>query len=170
RSLTSSSRRALSYRHAIGNRLLTTLSNLLTDLGLTDMETCYKAVRTHLLKSIPIRSRDFRLEVELTFKLAKRRARVFEVPISYAGRTYEEGKKIGVRDALRALGAMVHWWLIDDTYAPDEYSSEVVGEFLGLTQLHRWVSALARPYVGSRLLELDAGVAHGTASRRPGGG
>jgi SAM-dependent methyltransferase len=116
-------------------------------------------VRTQLLKSIPIRSRDFRLEVELTFKLAKRRARVFEVPISYAGRTYEEGKKIGFRDAVRALGAMAHWWLVDDMYAPDEYGSEVVGNLLALPQLHRWVSALLRPYVGSRVLELGAGVA-----------
>src|SRR5262249_38474383 len=167
RSLTSSSRRALSYRHAIGNRLLTTLSNLLTDLGLTDMETCYKAVRTHLLKSIPLRSRDFRLEVELTFKLAKRRARVFEVPISYAGRTYEEGKKIGFRDALRALGAMTHWWLIDDLYAPDDYGSEMVGNLLALAKLARWVAALVRPYVGSRVLELGAGVASLSAKLLP---
>ena len=167
RFMTSSYRRALYYRHAIGNRLLTTVSNLLTDLGLTDMETCYKAVRTHLLKSIPIRSRDFRLEVELTFKLAKRRARVFEVPISYAGRTYEEGKKIGFGDALRALGAMAHWWLIDDMYAPDEYGSEVVGDFLGMSELHRWMSALVRPYVGSRVLELGAGVASLTARLLP---
>lgn len=159
RFMTSSYRRALYYRHTIGNRMLTTASNLLTDLGLTDMETCYKAVRTQLLKSIPIRSRDFRLEVELTFKLAKRRARVFEVPISYAGRTYEEGKKIGVRDVFRALGAMVHWWLVDDMYAPDEYGSEMVGNLLALPQLHRWVAALVRPYVGSRVLELGAGVA-----------
>lgn len=159
RFLSSSYRRALYYRHTIGNRLLTTASNLLTDLGLTDMETCYKAVRTHLFKSIPIRSRDFRLEVELTFKLAKRRARVFEVPISYAGRTYEEGKKIGFRDALRAVGAMAHWWLIDDMYAPDEYGSEVVGNLLALPQLQRWIAALVRPYVGSRVLEVGAGVA-----------
>jgi glycosyltransferase involved in cell wall biosynthesis len=167
RFMTSSYRRALYYRHAIGNRLLTTLSNLLTDLGLTDMETCYKAVRTHLLKSIPLRSRDFRLEVELTFKLAKRRARVFEVPISYAGRTYEEGKKIGFRDALRALGAMAHWWLIDDLYAPDEYGSEMVGNLLALTNLHRWVAALVRPYVGSSVLELGAGVASLSARLLP---
>lgn len=159
RFMTSSYRRALYYRHTLGNHLLTTVSNLLTDLGLTDMETCYKAVRTQLLKSIPIRSRDFRLEVELTFKLAKRRARVFEVPISYAGRTYEEGKKIGFRDAVRAIGAMAHWWLIDDMYAADEYGSEVVGNLLALPQLHRWVSGLLRPYVGSRVLELGAGVA-----------
>ena len=90
------------------------------------METCYKAVRTPLLQSIPIRSRDFRIEPELTFKLAKRGARIFEVPICYAGRTYDEGKKIGFRDALLALGAMLHWWLIDDIYQPDEYGSDIL--------------------------------------------
>jgi glycosyltransferase involved in cell wall biosynthesis len=159
RFLSGSYRRALYYRHTVGNRLLTTASNLLTDLGLTDMETCYKAVRTQLLKSIPLRSRDFRLEVELTFKLAKRRARVFEVPISYAGRTYEEGKKIGVRDLVRALGAMARWSLIDDIYAADEYGAEVVGNLQGLPQFHRWLAAAVRPYLGARVLELGAGVA-----------
>ena len=81
-------RRILLYRHELGNRLLTFLSNLVTNLNLSDMETCYKAVRTQLLKSIPIESNDFRIEPELTIKLAKRHARIFEVPISYSGRTY----------------------------------------------------------------------------------
>jgi glycosyltransferase involved in cell wall biosynthesis len=76
-------RRALMYRHELGNRLLTFLTNVVTNVNLTDMETCYKAVRTDLLKSIPIVSNDFRLEPELTIKLAKREARLFEVPISY---------------------------------------------------------------------------------------
>ena len=80
------------------------------------METCYKAVRTRLLQSIPIRSGDFRIEPELTIKLAKRGARIFEVPISYAGRTYEEGKKIGFKTRCCAFATMVHWWLIDDLY------------------------------------------------------
>jgi glycosyltransferase involved in cell wall biosynthesis len=75
----------------VGNRLLTFLTNVVTNLNLTDMETCYKAVRTDLLKSIPLTSNDFRIEPELTIKLAKRRARIFEVPISYAGRTHAEG-------------------------------------------------------------------------------
>ena len=73
------------------------------------METCYKAVRTDLLKSIPIESNDFRLEPELTIKLAKREARIFEVPISYSGRTYQEGKKIDWRDGLKALAAIVRF-------------------------------------------------------------
>ena len=96
-------RRVLLYRHQLGNRLLTTLSNLVTNLNLTDMETCYKAVRTPLLKSIPLKSNDFRLEPELTIKLAKRGARMFEIPISYSGRNYDEGKKINWLDGVRAL-------------------------------------------------------------------
>src|SRR6185503_14901199 len=84
-------RRALMHRHTTINKILTSASNWLTDLSITDMETCYKAIKTDLLKSIPIRSNDFRFEVEITFKLAKRRARVFEAPIRYLPRTREEG-------------------------------------------------------------------------------
>jgi glycosyltransferase involved in cell wall biosynthesis len=102
-------RRVLFFRHELGNKLLTFLCNLVTNLNLTDMETCYKAVRTELLKSIPIVSNDFRLEPELTIKLAKRQARIFEVPISYSGRGYDEGKKINWRDGYRALGAIVRF-------------------------------------------------------------
>src|SRR5678809_473294 len=100
-------RRILLYRHELGNRLLTFLTNVITNLNLTDMETCYKAVRTTLLKSIPIESNDFRIEPELTIKLAKRRARIFEVPINYSGRTYEEGKKINWKDGVKATTAIV---------------------------------------------------------------
>jgi glycosyltransferase involved in cell wall biosynthesis len=102
-------RRVLLFRHELGNRLLTFLTNLATNLNLTDMETCYKAVRTELLRSIPIVSNDFRLEPELTIKLAKREARLFEVPISYSGRTYQEGKKIGWRDGVRAVVCIVKY-------------------------------------------------------------
>ena len=86
-------RRALMHRHTTINKMLTSASNWLTDLNLTDLETCYKAIKTDLLKSIPLRSNDFRFEVEITFKLAKRRARVFEAPIRYLPRTREEGKR-----------------------------------------------------------------------------
>ena len=99
-----------------GNRFLTFLCNVVTNLNLTDMETCYKAVRTDLLKSIPIVSNDFRLEPELTIKLAKRQARIFEVPISYSGRTYQEGKKITWRDGFKALSAIARFALSDDIY------------------------------------------------------
>jgi glycosyltransferase involved in cell wall biosynthesis len=167
RFLTSEYRRALYYRHRLGNHLLTAISNLLTDIDLTDMETCYKAVRTELLRSIPIRSNDFRLEVELTFKLAKRTARIFEVPISYAGRTYEEGKKIGFKDAVRALGAMFHWWLVDDIYKPDEYSSNILIGMAGAPHFNRWLGDMVRPFAGARVLELGAGIGNLTRTLLP---
>jgi glycosyltransferase involved in cell wall biosynthesis len=96
-------RRVLYFWHSVGNRFLTLLSNMLTDLNLTDMETCYKMVRADLLKSLPLVSDRFGLEVELTARLARARARVWEIPISYSGRTYAEGKKIDWRDGLAAL-------------------------------------------------------------------
>ena len=103
RFLAADRRRVLHYRHARINRFLTGMSNFFTDLDLTDMETCYKVFRTELLKSIPLRSNDFALEPEITAKIAKRGFRIFEVPISYLGRTYLEGKKIGWRDGLKAI-------------------------------------------------------------------
>jgi glycosyltransferase involved in cell wall biosynthesis len=107
-------RRVLFFRHQLGNTFLTFLCNLVSDFNLTDMETCYKAVRTPLLKSIPIRSNDFRIEPELTIKLAKRKARLFEIPISYSGRTYREGKKINWKDGLKAVWAILKFGLSDD--------------------------------------------------------
>jgi glycosyltransferase involved in cell wall biosynthesis len=99
-------RRVLFYWHELGNRLLTTLSNALTDLNLTDMETCYKAFRTELIQSIPLEEDRFGFEPEVTAKIARMGVRIYEVPIGYHGRTYEEGKKIGWRDAVRALQVM----------------------------------------------------------------
>src|SRR5262249_35102476 len=135
-------RRVLYYRHALGNKLLTTICNVLTDLNFSDMETCYKAVRTPLLQSIPLRSRDFRIEPEITFKLKKRGARMFEVPISYAGRTYEEGKKIGIKDAVLALCTMLHWWLVDDIYRPDEYGSNILVRMSNVPKFNRWMGSV----------------------------
>ncbi|HXQ21636.1 MAG TPA: glycosyltransferase, partial [Candidatus Acidoferrales bacterium] len=160
-------RRVLFYRHSIGNRLLTGICNLLTDLSFTDMETCYKAIRTRLFQSIPIRSRDFRMEPELTFKLAKRGARIFEVPISYAGRTYDEGKKIGFRDAVLAFGTMLHWWLIDDIYKPDEYGSNILVGMSNAPNFNRWIADTVRPFVGARVLELGAGIGNLTRALLP---
>lgn len=102
-------RRVLYFWHSVGNRLLTLLSNMLTDLNLTDMETCYKMVRADLFKSLPLVSNRFGLEVELTARLARARARVWEIPISYSGRTYAEGKKIDWRDGLAALWHIVRF-------------------------------------------------------------
>jgi dolichol-phosphate mannosyltransferase len=95
--------RVLYYWHSLGNRFLTTLSNMLTDLNLTDMETCYKVFRRELIQSIPIEENRFGFEPEVVAKIAQLRVRVYEMGISYRGRTYAEGKKIGVRDGFRAL-------------------------------------------------------------------
>jgi glycosyltransferase involved in cell wall biosynthesis len=95
--------RVLYFWHYVGNRVLTLLSNMLTNLNLTDMETCYKMVRTELLRRLPLRASRFGFEVEITARLAQARARIWELPISYSGRTYEEGKKITWRDGFAAL-------------------------------------------------------------------
>ena len=158
RFLVAGRRRVLSHRHTAGNRLLTALSNWFTDLGLTDMETCYKAVKAPLLKSIPLRSRGFEVEPELTAKLAKRGAALFEVPVSYLGRTYQEGKKIGWRDAVVAVATMVRYWLVDDVYRADAYGSQILGSLERARRFNGWMAAGMRPHVGDRVLEIGAGI------------
>jgi glycosyltransferase involved in cell wall biosynthesis len=95
--------RVLYFWHSLGNRLLTLLSNMLTDLNLTDMETCYKMVKAPIMKSLVLTSDRFGFEPEVTARLAHARVRIWEVPISYSGRTYAEGKKIGWRDGVAAF-------------------------------------------------------------------
>jgi len=102
-------RRVLYFWHSVGNWLLTLLSNCLTDLNLSDMETCYKAFRREVIQSIPIEDDRFGFEPEITVKIAKRGLRIYEVGISYWGRTYEEGKKIGWKDGVRALWCLVKY-------------------------------------------------------------
>jgi len=99
--------RVMYFWHRMGNGALTLFSNMLTDLNLTDMETCYKMVRADLLRSLPLRAERFGIEPELTAALARARARIYELPISYAGRTYAEGKKIGWRDGVAAAWHIV---------------------------------------------------------------
>ena len=101
--------RVLYYWHSVGNRLLTTASNMLTNINLTDMETCYKVFRRDLIQSIPLHENRFGFEPEITVKLAKRNVRIYEVGISYAGRTYAEGKKIGWKDGFSALRCLVKY-------------------------------------------------------------
>ncbi|MCX5749210.1 MAG: glycosyltransferase family 2 protein [Candidatus Saganbacteria bacterium] len=115
RFLTGDYKRLLNYRHAVINRFLTFLTNVVTNINFTDMETCYKAVRTELLKSIPIRANCFDLEPEISIKLAKRGAHIFEVPISYSGRTSAEGKKIGWKDGLMALRTLLKYSFVNDS-------------------------------------------------------
>jgi glycosyltransferase involved in cell wall biosynthesis len=105
----SETRRVLYFWHTLGNKGLTLVSNLFTDLDLTDMETCYKVFRAEILKSIPIEENRFGFEPEITAKIAKRQLRVFEIPISYTGRSYAEGKKIGVKDLFRTMYAIAKY-------------------------------------------------------------
>jgi len=104
--------RVLYFWHSVGNFMLTTFSNMLTNLNLTDMETCYKAITGDLARSLTLTSERFGFEPEVTAQLAKRRARIFEVPISYSGRTYAEGKKIGWRDGVAAIGHIIRFNLL----------------------------------------------------------
>ena len=101
--------RVLYYWHSVANHILTTLSNMLTNLNLSDMEVGYKAFRADILQKIEIKSNRFNFEPEFTAKVARLRLRVFETPISYSGRTYEEGKKIGWRDAVQAVFAIIRF-------------------------------------------------------------
>jgi len=104
--------RVLYFWHAVGNNFLTLLSNMFTNLNLTDMETCYKVIRTELLKRLPLRSNRFGFEVEITARLSQAGARIWELPISYSGRTYAEGKKITWRDGFAAIFHILHYNLL----------------------------------------------------------
>lgn len=102
--------RVLYFWHSVGNKMLTTMSNMFSDLNLTDMETCYKVMVRSVADRLDLQSRDFGIEPEITQKVAAMRARVYEVPISYNGRTYEEGKKIGLKDAFKAVYTILRFW------------------------------------------------------------
>jgi glycosyltransferase involved in cell wall biosynthesis len=163
----SNRRRILYLRHSAGNHVITLLSNLFTNLSLTDVETCYKMFRGPLLRSIPIRSDDFGIEIELTAKIAKRRCTIFEVPVSYRGRSYSEGKKIGWWDAFRALVTMVRFWLIDDLYRADGVGARMLHTPDRTRRFNGWMGRALRPWVGDRVLELRAGLGHVTMQLIP---
>ncbi|CAB1064639.1 Glycosyl transferase, family 2 [Olavius sp. associated proteobacterium Delta 1] len=149
-------RRVLLYRHQLGNKFITFLSNLVTDLNLTDMETCYKTFRMELLKSIPIRCRRFGFEPEITAKVAKRNFRIYEVPISYYGRTYKEGKKISWKDGVEALYVIVKCWLIDDIYINSD--ARILNSMSGTHRFNSWLVEEIQPYVGENVFEVGAGI------------
>ena len=108
--------RVLYFWHSMGNKFLTLMSNMFTDLNLTDMETCYKCFRREVIQSIDIEENRFGFEPEITAKLARGRWRIYEVGISYSGRTYDEGKKIGWRDGVRAIYCIVRYSAIGEKY------------------------------------------------------
>ena len=116
--------RVLYFRHSIGNKLLTLTSNLFTDLNLTDMETCYKVFRREVLESFTLEESRFGIEPEITAKVAAGRWRVYEIGISYSGRTYAEGKKIGWRDAIRAFYCIIRYSPVGVAFAGGTQSAE----------------------------------------------
>lgn len=154
--------RVLPFRHSMINKFLTLVSNVFSNLNLTDMETCYKAFRTDLLKSVPIRSNRFGFEPEIVMKCAKRKFRIYETPISYHGRTYEEGKKIGWKDGLQALVTILRFWLIDDLYV-EPYGRGLLNNLTGTPQYLDWLARMLLPHLGDAVLELGAGIGHMTA-------
>jgi len=148
-------RRVLYFWHSLANRVLTLVCNIAADLNLTDMETCYKAFRTSLVKTIPIRSNRFGIEPELTIKLARRQARIYETPISYHGRTYEEGKKIGLKDAIDAFWVMLKFRLGNDLY--NDTGLEILDALSYAPKFNAWMADTISPFLGDRVLEIGAG-------------
>ena len=157
RFLPSDYRRVLFFWHAFGNHFVTMLSNVFTNLNLTDIETCYKVAKSSILKSIPIRSNRFGIEPELTAKFAKRGCRIYEVPISYRGRGYEEGKKLTWRDGLKAIWTILYFWLVDDIYE-ERYGHHILHLLSRTHRFNRWMTDTVKPWVGETVLEIGAGI------------
>ncbi len=157
RFLTGGYRRAMFFWHTMANKFLTTFSNMLNDLNLTDMETCYKLVRADILKTLNIRSNGFDLEPELTAKLARWGARIYEVPISYRGRSYAEGKKIGAKDAFQALYAMIRYRFFDVRYARHE-GFLILQAVRRAKKFNQWLFSQIKPYIGHNVLEAGCGI------------
>jgi glycosyltransferase involved in cell wall biosynthesis len=149
-------RRVLYFWHTVGNRFLTLASNMLTNLNLTDMETCYKMFRREVVQSLQIESRRFGIEPEITAKVARRGYRIYEVPISYHGRTYEEGKKIGWKDAVSALATIVRHG-IREAENPRNVGHVTLARMSRLEPYNRWLVSRFEHAVGRRVLEIGAG-------------
>jgi glycosyltransferase involved in cell wall biosynthesis len=152
--------RVLYFWHSIGNRMLTLLSNAFTDLNLTDMETCYKMFVRDVADRLDLQSRDFGIEPEITCKVARMRARVYEVPISYHGRTYEEGKKIGLKDAFKAVWVILRYCRWE---APKgDVGAITLRRMATLSPYNKWLHERFESYLGKRILEVGSGVGNQT--------
>jgi glycosyltransferase involved in cell wall biosynthesis len=156
-----SQRKILLYWHGVANHFLTWLTNILNDINLTDMETCYKAVRGDILKQTPLHSHRFGIEPELTTKLARWNIRLYEVPISYHGRTVAEGKKIGWKDAVSAVWTLLKYRFIDDRFTTHD-GYYVLQSMRRARGLNRWILHQFRQYIGSRVLEAGCGIGNFT--------
>jgi glycosyltransferase involved in cell wall biosynthesis len=153
----SGQRRVLLFWHAVANRVLTLLTNMFLDLNLTDMETCYKAVRADILLQTPLRAQRFGIEPEITARLAQWGIRIYEVPISYHGRTAAEGKKIGFKDAIEALTTLIRCCFLDTRFTTNE-EYFLLQTFRRTRRVSRWDFDKFRPFVGSRVLETGCGI------------
>jgi len=159
-------RRVLYFWHTIGNRFLTLASNMFTNLNLTDMETCYKMFRREVVQSMTIESRRFGIEPEITAKVARRGYRVFEVPISYYGRTYEEGKKIGLKDAFSALWTIIRH-AVREAEDPKNVGHVTLARMGKLEPYNRWLADRFEKSLGQRVLEIGAGFGNMTRHLTP---
>lgn len=148
--------RVLFFRHTMGNRLLTFLSNLFTDLNLTDMETCYKVFRTDVLKRLHLVSDRFGIEPEITAKVARLGVRIYEVPISYHGRDYWEGKKIGWKDGVAAIWTILRCAVAADREQGDP-SYAMLRRAWAPPRYNEWLWGAFAPHVGDRVLEVGCG-------------
>src|SRR6266542_1897218 len=155
-------RRVMLYWHRLGNQFLTFLSNATTNLDLTDMETCYKVFRREVIQSIKINSNRFGFEPEVTAKVAKRGYRIYEVPISYYGRDYWEGKKINWKDGFSAIWTICRYGLFDDP-SNETATYKTLRRRSSLKRYNQWIWERIAPYVGQRVLEVGAG--SGTMTR-----
>lgn len=154
-------RRVMLYWHTVGNRFLTWLSNITTNLNLTDMETGYKAFRREIIQSLRVSSQRFGIEPEVTAKLAQRGYRIYEVPISYHGRDYWEGKKINWRDGIAAIWTIFKYGVF--VRGESEAGGYVTLERMGrLSRYNDWIWQRIAPHVGTRVLEVGAGIGNMT--------
>jgi glycosyltransferase involved in cell wall biosynthesis len=152
--------RVLYFWHTVGNRLLTLMSNVFTNLNLTDMETCYKMMTREVVDRLDLQSKRFGIEPEITCKAARMRARIFEVPISYSGRTYEEGKKIGLKDAFQAAGVILKFFRWE---APrGDVGMMTLRRMAALAPYNRWLHERFEKHLGRRILEVGSGVGNQT--------
>lgn len=158
---TGSPRRVLYFWHAVGNKLLTFLSNMFTNLNLTDMETCYKVFQASVIKNMPLRSNRFGIEPEITAKVARKRARIYEVSVSYAGRSYREGKKIGWRDGVAAVWTIVKYSFVDDL-GDEEAGAMTLRRMSVLGRYNAWLWEKVAPFVRGKVLEVGSGIGNMT--------
>jgi len=152
--------RVLYFWHTVGNRLLTLMSNVFTNLNLTDMETCYKMMTREIVDRLDLESKRFGIEPEITCKVSRMRARIFEIPISYSGRTYEEGKKIGLKDAFQAVWVILKFFRWE---APKgDVGLRTLRRMASLAPYNRWLHERFEPHLGNRILEVGSGVGNQT--------